>query len=302
MKPFDVAFTSCCALVKADIPEVEAIKRLIGPLVLARLELIGTRLLDELIARLDRIPVAQTEDMRRTIVDALLTAALADAERVYSIPFDRDTRDAIRDAVDALLAAGGLASGRSDPRSSRLPIAAAAAELELTLMVRAAVTGQFGELRGLLGRFLTDPATRAGQGLGVSILDQQVMRLLEPTRAVGAAIDTWAYGTFNQGNVAGADLTGVRGYRLRATLDGHETAFCRWVNGRVVPIARVLRQEARLQAAAFSGDPAAVIAARPFLSPSIAMRGNELQFELFFRRVGLPPYHFGCRTQPIPVS
>ena len=301
---FQVAFAACCALHKANtVPEVEAIKRLLDPLIRARFEHIAERLLDELLTRLGRIPVTATAQMRAQILDALLTALLGDVEAVYALPFDRETRDAVREAVDALLAAGGRNSGAFDPTSPLLPVQAAAAERELVLLLQEAVVGRFGELRTLLGRFLTDEAVRAGQSiLGVdSVLDQQAMRLLVPEQAVTLAVDAWAYGTFVTGGVVATDLRGVTGYRLYAQVDGRETAFCHWINGRIVPIERVRRQLKALQDAALSGNREAMIQARPFLSSAIAKRGNELQFERFFRRAGLPPYHFGCRTTAKPV-
>lgn len=299
---FQVALAACCALSKADVPEVEAIKRILTPLILARLNGVAESLMREWLARLGRIPVGDTDRMKREVIDSLLTALLADGEGVYSLPFDRDLREAVREATDALLAAGGTISGSPDPRSALLPIQAAAAERELVLLVQEAVVGRFGDVRGLLGQFLTSEATRVGQSLlgAASVFDQQLLRALEPQAAIGAAIDSWAYSTFSAGLVAASDLRGVTGYRLKATIDGRETSFCRWANGRFIPLGRVLRQQKALQQAALSGDIEALKRARPFLSSDVARRGNELQFERFLRRAGLPPFHFGCRTQARP--
>lgn len=300
---FQVALAACCALHKANsIPEVEAVKRLIEPLVRARLEGIAENLLREWLARLGRFPIGDVDRQKREVIDALLTALLDDGENVYALPFDFETRQAVREAVDALLGAGGAATGALDLGSPLLPIQAAAAERELVLLVQEAVVGRFGDVRGLLGQFLTNEATRVGQGLlgAASVFDQQLLATLAPSGAVSAAIDTWAYGTFNAGIVAASDLRGVEGYRLKATIDGRETSFCRWANGRFIPLRRVLRQQEALQQAALSGDIEAIKRARPFLSSEVARRGNELQFERFLRRAGLPPFHFGCRTQARP--
>lgn len=302
MSEFQIAMAACCALSKADVPEVEAIKRLLTPLIRDRLNGIAESLMREWLTRLGRIPVGDTDRLKREVIDALLTALLADGEGVYGLPFDRDLRQAVREGVDALLAAGGTISGSPDPTSALLPIQAAAAERELVLLVQEAVVGRFGEVRGLLGRFLTEEGVRAGQSLlgASSIFEQQLLRVLDPDAAVLASIDTWAYATFNAGIVAASDLRGVEGYRLKATIDGRETSFCRWANGRFIPLRRVLRQQEALQQAALSGDIEAIKRARPFLSSEVARRGNELQFERFLRRAGLPPFHFGCRTQARP--
>lgn len=301
---FQVALAACCALHKANsIPEVEAVKRLIEPLVRARLEGIAENLLREWLARLGRFPIGDVDRQKREVIDALLTALLDDGENVYALPFDFETRQAVREAVDALLGAGGAATGALDLGSPLLPIQAAAAERELVLLVQEAVVGRFGDVRGLLGQFLTNEATRVGQGLlgAASVFDQQLLAALAPSGAVSAAIDTWAYGTFAAGGVVATNLQGVTGYQLQATLDGRETSFCRWAHGRIVPMSRVLRQLDALRKAALTSSREAMIRARPFLPSDVAKRGDEYQFEKFFRRAGLPPYHFGCRTRAKPV-
>lgn len=300
---FQIALATCCALSKADVPEVEAIKRILTPLIRERLSGVAESLMREWLARLGRFPVGDVDRLKREVIDAILTALLADGEGVYSLPFDRDLRQAVRESVDALLAAGGTISGSPDPTSALLPIQAAAAERELVLLVQEAVVGRFGEVRGLLGQFLTSDAARAGQSIlgAASIFEQQLLRALDPQAAVAAAIDSWAYATFSAGLVAASDLRGVVGYQLKATIDGRETSFCRWVNGRVVPLGRVLRQQAAIRQASLTGDVEAIKRARPFLSSELARRGNEVQFERFLRRAGLPPFHFGCRTQARPV-
>ena len=301
---FQIAMAACCALHKANsIPEVEAVKRLIEPLVRARLEGIAENLLREWLARLGRFPVGDVDRTKREVIDALLTALLEDGERVYSLPFDFEVRQAVREAVDALLAAGGLSTGSPDLQSGLLPIQAAVAERELVLLLQEAVVGRFGEVRSLLGSFLTDEGVREAQGfLGTaSAFDQRLLGVLTPSAAIGAAIDSWAYGAFAAGTLAGTAQVGLVGFRLRATVDGRETSFCRWVNGQFVPIARVRRQQAAYQRAVLAGDREAMFRARPFLDAEIAKRGNEYQWERFFRRAGLPPFHFGCRTVPVPV-
>ena len=300
---FQVAFAACCAVSKADVPAVEAIKRLIEPLIRSRLNGIAESLLREWLARLGRLPLGDVDRMKREVIDALLTALLADGEQVYGLPFDFDTRQAIREAVDALLAAGSTIGGSPDPTSALLPIQAAAAERELVMLVQEAVVGRFGEIRGLLGQFLTSEATRTAQGLlgGASVFDQQFLRALAPQAGVAAAIDSWAYSTFAAGTIAGSRQQGLTGFRLQATVDGRETAFCHWINGQFVPLARARRQALAIQRATLAGDFEALKHARPFLSPEIARRGNEVQWERFFRRAGLPPFHFGCRTIPVPV-
>jgi hypothetical protein len=301
---FQVALAACCTVCKANsIPEVEAVKRLLDPILRARLDQIVADLLRTLQIRLGRLPTFTTALQRRQLLDAVLTALLAEIEFTYTLPFDQNTAEQVREAVDALLAAGGSFSGAPDPTAALLPISAHVAEQELVLLLQQAVVNNGSQIRQLLGEFLTDPDVRAAQsGLGAaSVFDQQVARLIGPGEALGATIDSWAYRTFNVGIVAAAATEGVIGFRLQASLDGRETAFCRWVHGRTVPLSRVRRQMQRHREAVLAGDRAAMLRSFPFLDPETALRGSPLEFEQFFRRAGLPGYHFGCRTVSKPV-
>ena len=155
----------------------------------------------------------------------------------------------------------------------------------------------------LLTETLADEVARSVPNLlgAPTVADQQLARLLAPGRSVSSVVDSWAYRTFNIGTFAAANLDGVIGYRLQATLDGRQTAFCGWVNGRVVPISRVRKQLAARQQAILWGSYRALVNAQPFLDPEVAKNGSALEFEQFFRKAALPGYHWGCRTTSRPV-
>ena len=116
-------------------------------------------------------------------------------------------------------------------------------------------------------------------------------------------MDAWADLQQNVAAVSAATEGGIRAFQALAVGgkagDGRTTAFCRWVHGRIIPMSRIRPQLQALTQTGLQGEPLREI--WPFLDSEIARRGNELQFEMFFRGAGLPPYHFGCRTRVRPI-
>lgn len=295
---FHLAMTAACELCKAaSIPEVEAVKRLLTPILRLRLERIGDRLAKDLLRRMNSTPASSLK-FRKEVFEAVLASMMTDADRVYSLPFNREVRDQVRDSVDALLAAGSTITGAGS-QGPLLPIQAQVAEQELVLLLQEALSRQGGEMKKLLSTFLGSEAVREAQGLlgTASNWDQELGRLLGLGDSLEPTVDSWAYRTFNAAAVAASfSGSGVIGYQIVANLDGRETAFCHWVHGRIVPVSRVRRQQEAHSLAVLRGDRAGMIRATPFLDSAVAKRGSEVAFERFFRRAGLPPYHFGCRS------
>ena len=131
-------------------------------------------------------------------------------------------------------------------------------------------------------------------------------------------VDAWAYRQFNIGIFEAAKAAGVRALIAVNPMDERTTPFCRWVNGKVIRMERIDRQLARFRKAVADQSREGVIEAWPFISMSKkAMKaakediaqdrapGARVQdaevFRRFFVSVGLPPYHWRCRTVVRPI-
>ena len=132
-----------------------------------------------------------------------------------------------------------------------------------------------------------------------------------------AIVDAWAYRQYNIGVYEAAKAAGVTVLVAENPMDEHTTPFCRWVNGKIISMDRVGRQLARFRAAVEAQDREALIRSWRFISMSKkAMRdardeiakdrprgariANAEIFRRFFASVGLPPYHWRCRTRARP--
>ena len=323
MKPFKVAACALCA--KADIPEVEAVIRLLHEALNRPLDQLAEEVYQELLDRLEGYAavlgmpdvdvLVQAGDRRDEVLAAILASLVLVVERHYSTVLVGDDRRQIEDAIDALLAFGARDAGFVlDPAQADLLRQAAIEQLDSLL--REAVIGQTADLRRALEGYLTTASTRAaGAGAllapagaaptGLDAFRAEILSVLAPAAAWAAAVDSWAYLWQNVGAFEAAYSGGVRAFEARAvggrTGDGRTTAFCRWVHGRIIPIARVQAQRAAMVQASLAGDAEAIQRAWPFLDGEVARNGHELQFERFFRGAGLPPYHFRCRTTVRPV-
>lgn len=80
-------------------------------------------------------------------------------------------------------------------------------------------------------------------------------------------------------------------YKVMAVMDGRTSEICRSMNGRVIPATHIQNQADNIINAKdiASKKAAAIWRNEPFL-------GKELP-----KNFGLPPYHFRCRTEIVPV-
>ena len=124
-----------------------------------------------------------------------------------------------------------------------------------------------------------------------------------------AISDAWAYRAFNLGAYLAAKSTGLEELVAVNPDDERTTPFCHWVNGKTIKIRRVERQVDAFLSAVRSGDRGGIVSAWPFLAQNPgALRdlrdanggSQNLGFRRFFAKVGLPPYHFRCRTRALP--
>lgn len=313
---------ACCALcAKADIPQVQAVIRLLDPFVQRELRAIAQDVFRELLTRLDALSddlgaadvdalVLAGED-RDDVLAALLAGLLLVIEQGYGAIVSGEFRERVEDGVDALFAfaASDVGFTLAGPQAELLRQAAVQ---QLDIMLRDAVLNKQVELRGLLETFLTTaPAREAAagalagaagdSGLTRDQFEQELASTLAPAAAATASLDAWAYLWSNVAAVEAAYQGGIRAFEAVAFRDSGTTKFCRWVDRRIIPLSRIRPQIAALTRNSLFGRGEALRAAWPFLDSNTARNGNELQFELFFRKAGLSPYHFGCRTRCRPV-
>jgi hypothetical protein len=104
------------------------------------------------------------------------------------------------------------------------------------------------------------------------------------------AADTAATKTREMGRIAGYEQAGIQWVQVRARMDERTTPICRSLHGRLIPLSTIVAQRDKYLEAAGRGHLEAARAAWPMWEAGQAF-GEELP-----GNVGLPPYHFRCRT------
>lgn len=325
-RAFDSAKRVLCCISKDDIPEVEAVIRLLMPsldsfwqrLIAESMALIEAELdsfEDELATpSIDALSIAAS-DKRKKLEQDLILALFLILDRRIAQPISDAGTALVQRAVQTLMSDGAKSIG--EPLDlTRAPLLAQAAVQDLLTLIRGRVTIRRPEIEQLLGAFLTTrgPRTPAASGLagaaqraaGGGLQTREGWRA-ELAELLGQAtaswlpfvVDQWAYRWFNVGSFTAARQSGAIGLRAVATKDNRTSAFCLWVNGRVVSIERAQGQIDRHVAAALAGDVQALMANWPLLT--FRASDGPAEFALAFERVGLPPYHARCRTRVVLV-
>lgn len=149
---------------------------------------------------------------------------------------------------------------------------------------RAAVTGAVAEFfeNGWTYETLADRLREAFDGI-----EERGMAYWQLTA------DTIATKTRELGRVAGYEQAGVRYLEVRAHIDERTTPICRSLHGRLIRLETVTRQRDRYLEAIGRGHMEAAKAAWPMFDASMAFSGGT---KVLPENVGLPPYHFRCRT------
>lgn len=112
--------------------------------------------------------------------------------------------------------------------------------------------------------------------------------------------DAWAYRWYSIGAWRSLRRAGNDAIVAWATLDERTTSFCRWVHGKILNTPRIDRQVERHVQAVMAGDVQGMMENWPLITDKALLTGprNVASFEKAFANVGLPPYHFKCRTVP----
>lgn len=106
----------------------------------------------------------------------------------------------------------------------------------------------------------------------------------------------------NLGRVSGYEEAGIEYVKVVAVLDERTTRICRRMHGRVIPVKYLVRQRDRILRAARRGSIEAMRRAQPMITEDEWKRRYERLYttrELIRNGLGLPPYHFRCRTRTI---
>lgn len=105
--------------------------------------------------------------------------------------------------------------------------------------------------------------------------------------------DTIASKTRELGRIAGYEQAQVRYVQVRAHIDERTTPICRSLHGRLIRLSTLQRQRDEYLAAIERGRMDAAKAAWPMMPPETAFAEAT---RVLPGNVGLPPYHFRCRT------
>ena len=310
LDPFHVLHSCLC---KLDIPEVEAVIRLIAPQLEGHLAAVA----DEAVERAEqslrvRSQVEGSQGLDRFLEDLVITLL-----SLYAIRTSTDLPAAsvrgIERGTGILLAQGARSEGLTLDLNSAAEIRLAARE-DLITLLRGHLELRRSELKDVLREFTSHPSLRELGGPvptgAESVLPEALTSWRERLRGVlggkdrrwiGAVTDLWAYRWWNLGIYYAGKQVGVLAWEAVAVLDRRTTAFCRWVDGRVVEAAKIERQAALLQRAARERSPEQSVRAWPLLDDP--KNGTEKVWETWFSRseVGLPPYHWRCRTTVRPL-
>lgn len=296
----------CCTLSKQDIPEVE---RRIGA-VLSPFREQYDRNTDEaldvallLLLMEDGVFVAGSAEAAR-----LADMVLLEMQRALQ-QMPRPLNATARVAGRQLLVAGGRFIGKTLPASPETRALSNRAGDDMEFWFKRAFRDRAAveQMRSWIMEFLTDPAHRTPTGRLLWV--QQARALIEQGRSsLRAAADLWGYRWFNLGLLRTHEAEVVARPDVAVRLlafnnppagpDARTTPFCRWVHGREIAVSRAQQQVVDYFAAIDDGDAEAAKAAWPVLSGPEAV-GASGNFEGLFRELGLPPYHYFCRTLAI---
>lgn len=319
----------CCLSKEKDIPEVQAVIRLLLPV----LELHWQRViddsisdlnaaLDELAAELPSSPsidalAALPQDRRDRLLQDLLVAFLAALQRRASQPLSPAALSLVRQGALSLMDDGAKAV-REPLSQTQAPLLLPAAVADLNTLMFGRVTTRLPALQDLLRAFLTSagPRTPSASSLGAAAsraAGQALSSRQEWEDALRAELgqdtaswipfvaDQWAYRWFNIGSGEAAKQAGILAFQAVAVLDNHTSPFCRWINGRIISMGKVTRQIDAHVRASLDGDIGALMANWPLIS--FKPTDGPAEFALAFERsLGLPPYHPHCRTRVIVVK
>ena len=310
----------CCKGV-GDVPEVQAIIDLIQPSIESwwreTMGLAVEDAVDRFMRLEDRIPGSRPDSLMASETqqrdEALLVAAfLSVLTRGSQAPLPARVDALLTRAADRVLRAGGATTGGLD--LSQEPLLRSAAKDDLRALLAGRISTREADVRRAAQDFLRNARARVAarpgditESLrgGARSLQEWLTGVtdlagINTSTWLPQAVDQWAYRWFNVGAYRGARQRGVTEFVAFAVRDTRTTPFCRWVHGRTVSVRRMDAQLDRHIRLSTQGDIEGMAANWPML-PSSIVRGTPRDFRKGFARVGIPPYHFFCRTRIRPA-
>ncbi len=304
-----------------DIAEVQAIIALLEPQLLGFWAVIVREALEDLLERLqaldDQLPTSAVdvlviEDKRRDdLKEELLLAFFLLIESRVVQPPSRGLQRALREGIAELLTDGARSVGATFPTATAAgTLLPPVAEADILMLLRGHLQRSKPELLIHLEDFLENRLARekiqtvAVEG-SISSLNEWIDKARKILSITGETfipqvVDMWAYRWYSIGAFTGAKTLGVKALRLQNPLDRKTTPFCRWVHGRLISIERAESQIEEYAKAVGKGDLDAAMAAWPMTRFKSSAGIND--FAHRFEELGLPPYHFYCRTVAVPVT
>ncbi len=311
------ALSTCCA--KQDVPEVQAVIGLLqGPLESfwrARMQ----EALDTAVERLreleDELPTSQVDglagsDSARRDEELLILAFLSILDRAARQPLPPRIEALLGRAAEELLRDGARSQGL-EIDLARAPLARAAAREDLKTLISGRIETRRGELQEQAREFLRSrrartPArpgdiTEAAAGFRAKNLQEWLSQNvalvgLRTSEWLPAVADQWAYRWFVVGQFVAGRQAGLTELVARAVLDDRTTEFCIWVHGRTLSVSGAQSQLDRHIRASLQGDIQTLMANWPMLDSRTVQSTDRKVLRRAFSKVGLPPYHFRCRT------
>lgn len=103
------------------------------------------------------------------------------------------------------------------------------------------------------------------------------------------------------GHVSGYEQAGTEYVEIHAVLDEKTSRICRHLHGRLIPVSALSSQRNSLLDAARRGDFEAAKSIQPLFSGAseAGLLAESRTSRLVGQGVGMPPYHFRCRTTTV---
>jgi hypothetical protein len=303
-----------CNISKQDIPEVEAVIRLITPRLDAHWQKTVNDAIESLMDALDDIPdtlgapdvdpLVRSEDRDKTLEDLVAILLSLLWERLGAPPTSARLR-ILNEGGKRLLSTGSRSVGADfDPGTPVIAARGTVATADALLGVRGRASRRAKELAAHIETYLTSKAARdslaplpIGDPEREQTWEEELGSILGTGKdtSVPVTVDSWAYRWFNVGALAGIEQSG------QATLvvlnnppngpDSKTTPFCNWVHGRTVAVSDAVEQLDNYTRVVLDGDAEAQVEAWPFVRAT-----KRRSFPKLFAVSSLPPYHEHCRS------
>lgn len=156
------------------------------------------------------------------------------------------------------------------------------------------------EINNAIGEYFRRGLTRAqlAEGLGIIFKDKETPKV---EGYFSLLADHLTMKLSEMGHVSGYEEAGIEYVEIVARLDNRTTEICRSLHGRVIPLSVMTDQRDAMVEAAQSGNMDAIKRAQPMIGGKLEKRLASIgkTSDLIDEGIGMPPYHFRCRTTTV---